>query len=101
MSVNYPKVTNLLKHRINFVRPLIHTEIDFIGHLWIEDGNEMKKMYILIFTYFNVTAIHIELVEDMFAHSVILAFVKVFNLYGVPIHIYTLTMHIHLLLAVA
>lgn len=43
ISFNYPKVTNLPKHRVNFVRPFILAGIDFTEHLWIEDDNEMKK----------------------------------------------------------
>lgn len=46
-------------------------------------------MYILIFTRFNVRAVHIELIKYMSAHAVILAFVRFFHLYGVPTHIYS------------
>ena len=47
----YPKVTNLPKHRVNFVKPFHHTGIDFTGHLWDREREEMK-IYILIFTFF-------------------------------------------------
>lgn len=46
-------------------------------------------MYILLFTCLNIRAVHLELVNDMSTHSVVLALVRFFNLYGVPTHIYS------------
>lgn len=46
-------------------------------------------MYILLFTCLNIRAVHLELVNDMSTHSVVLAMVRFFNLYGVPTHIYS------------
>ena len=63
--------------------------IDFTGHLWIQVEGERKKMYILLFTCLNIIVIHLELVKDMSTHSVILALVRFFNLYGVSLHIYS------------
>ena len=92
----YPKVTNLLKHRVNFVRSFLHTGIDFTGHLRIQVEGDRKKIYILLFTYQNIRTIHQELVKDMPIHSVVLALVQFFYLYRVPSHI--LTMRVSLLL---
>lgn len=89
ISFKYPKVTNLPKHRVNFVRPYLHNGIDFTGHLWIQVEGERRKMYILLFTCLNIRAVHLELVNDMSTHSVVLAMVRFFNLYGVPTHIYS------------
>ena len=88
ISFKYPKITNLPKHRVNFVRPFLHTGIDFTGHLWIKVKGERKR-FILLFTYLNIRAIHLELVKDMSTHSVTLALVLFFNLFGVPSHIYS------------
>ena len=63
--------------------------IDFTGHLWIQVEGERKKMYILLFTCHNIRAIHQELVKDISIHSVILALVQFFNLYGIPSYIYS------------
>lgn len=49
----------------------------------------MQKMYILIFACFNVRAIHLELVEHISVHFVVLALVRFFNVHGVPSHIYS------------
>ena len=46
-------------------------------------------MYLLIFTCFNIRAIHIELVKDMSTHSFILALIRFTNIYGIPFHIYS------------
>lgn len=40
ISFKFPKVTNLPQHRVNFVRPYLHTGIDFTGHLWIQVEGE-------------------------------------------------------------
>ena len=70
------------------MRLFLHTRIDLTGHLWIQVEGERKKMYILLFTCLNIRAIHLKLIKDMSIHSVILALVRFFNLYGVPSHIY-------------
>ena len=90
LALRYPKMTNLPKHRVNFVKPFMHTGVDFTGHLFVKnDLNENVKMYILIFTCLNVRAIHIELVPDMSTRSFILAFLRFVNLYGVPSYLYS------------
>ena len=63
------------------MRPFLHFGIDFTGHLWIQVEGERQKMYILLFTSFNIRAIHLELV-NMFTYSVVLALVLFFNLYS-------------------
>ena len=90
LAFRYPRMTNLPKHRVNFVRPFNHTGVDFTGHLWIKnEADENVKMYLLIFTCMNVRAIHIELVPDMSTHSFVLAFLRFVNLYGVPSFVYS------------
>ena len=73
---------------VNFVNPFHHMGLELTGHLWVWEGEEMK-MYLLIITCFNVRAIHLELVNDMSTHSVVLAIVRFFNIYRVPSHIYS------------
>ena len=67
------------------MRPFLHTRIDFIGHLWMQEEGERKKMYILLFTCLNIRAIS----ELVMSTSVIFALVRVFILYGVPSLIYS------------
>ena len=68
LSYHYPKMTNLPKHRANFIKPFMHTGVDFTGHLFVKNEfGENSTMYLLIFTCLNVRAIHIELVPDMSA----------------------------------
>ena len=89
LSFKYPKVTNLPKHRVNFIKPFKHTGIDYTSHVWVKDGKGLKKYYLLIFTCLNVRAIHIELIEDMSTHSLILALIRFCNIFGTPSHIYS------------
>ena len=90
LALKYPKMTNLPKHRVNLVKPFLHTGVDFTGHLFVKnEKDENVKMYILIFTCLNVRAIHIELLPDMTTHSFVLAFLRFVNLYGVPAFLYS------------
>ena len=90
LSYRYPKMTNLPKHRVNFIKPFMHTGVDFTGHLFVKNElNENVKMYILIFTCLNVRAVHIELVPDMSTQSFVLAFLRFVNLYGIPSFLYS------------
>ena len=83
-------MTNLPKHRVNFIKPYMHTGVDFTGHLFVKNEfGENSKMYLLIFTCLNVRAVHIELVPDMSAQSFVLAFLRFVNLYGVPSYLYS------------
>ena len=89
LSFKYPKVTNLPKHRVNFIKPFQHTGIDYTGSIFVKDSKGFKKMYLLIFTCLNVRAVHIELMPDMETHSLVLAIIRFTNLYGVPSHLYS------------
>ena len=89
LSFKYPKVTNLPKHRVNFVKPFLHTGIDYTGSIFVKDSKGFKKMYLLVFTCLNVRAVHIELVPDMNTVSLVLAIIRFTNIYGVPSHIYS------------
>ncbi|CAL4117170.1 unnamed protein product, partial [Meganyctiphanes norvegica] len=65
LSYRYPKVTNLPKHRVNFVRPYLHVGVDFTGHIMVREGKTEKKMYLLLFTCLNIRSVHMELLPDM------------------------------------
>ena len=89
LTFKYPKVTNLPKHRVNLIKPFLHTGIDYTGHVWVKDDEGVSKMYMLIFNCLNIRAVHIELVKDMSTHSFILALIRFTNIYGIPSHIYS------------
>merc|ERR1712055_1278249 len=89
LSFRYPKVTNLPKHRVNLIRPYLHTGVDYTGHIFVKDGNEERKMYMLIFTCLNIRANHIELVPDMSTNQFVLALCRFSNEYGILSHIYS------------
>ena len=59
LAFRYPRMMNLPKHRVNLVKPFLHTGVDFTGHLWVKNKEgELVKMYILLFTCLNVCAVH-------------------------------------------
>ena len=89
LSFNYPKVTNLPKHRVNMVRPYLHVGVDFTGHIVIKEGKKERKFYLLIFTCLAIRAIHLELLPDMSTSQFVLAMVRFTNQYGIPTHVYS------------
>ena len=90
LSFRYQRMMNLPKHRVNLVKQIQHTGVDFTGHLWVKnEEGEIVKMHILLFTCLNVRAVHIELVPDMSTHQFVLAFSRFTNVYGIPSHLYS------------
>ena len=89
LAFKYPKITNLPKNRVNFIKPFKQTGIDYTGHVWVKQGENSKKMSILIFTCLNVRAIHIEFVEDMSTAAFVQALIRFSNIYGAPSYIYS------------
>ena len=89
LAFKYPKVTNLPKHRVNLIKPFLHTGIDYTGHVWVKDDEGVSKMYMLIYTCLNIRAVHIELVKDMNTHSFILTLIRFTNIHRIPSHIYS------------
>lgn len=81
----YPKIMNLLKHRVNLVRPFLHTELDYTVHLWVHKQDQL----ILIFICLEVRAVHLELLEDMSVHSFITVFIQFLNMWDIPSHQYS------------
>lgn len=64
-AFEYPKMTNYAYDRVNFVRPFLYTGIDFTGHIFVKFGDQIVKMYILVFTCLNIRPIHLELLPSM------------------------------------
>ena len=82
-------VASLPAPRADFEVSFQHTGVDFTGHVWVKDGSSDRKMYLLIFTYMNVRAVHIEVVPDMSVLSFFQALARFTNQYGVPRAIYS------------
>lgn len=88
-SIKYPKRTDFVGDRVNFVTPFRHTGVDFTGHFYVKLGETTVKMYLLIFTCLNIRAVHLELVPSMNTADFLLAFIKFINIYNVPFSIYS------------
>jgi hypothetical protein len=88
-SFKYPKVTDFVADRVNFVKPFQHTGVDFTGHLYVKYGNAVIKMYVLIFTCLNIRAIHLELLPSMSTSDFLMAFVRFTNVHGIPNNLYS------------
>ena len=85
----YPKRTDFVADRVNFVTPFRYTGVDYTGHFFVKFGSEIQKMYLLIFTCLNIRAVHIELVQSMSTADFLLAFIKFVNIYNMPKSLYS------------
>ena len=88
-SFRYPKVCNLPRSRVNFIRAFREVGIDYTGHIWVQSGEGSIKFYLLVFTCLHIRAIHIEIVDSMSTKSFIQALIRFINSYGVPSCIYS------------
>lgn len=88
-AFKYPKMTNYIADKVNFVRPYLYTGIDFTGHIFVKLGDKIVKMYLLVFTCLNVRAIHLELLPSMSCLDFLLALTRFSNMYGIPDAIYS------------
>ena len=88
-SFKYPKRTDYIGDRVNFVKPFLHTGIDYTGHFFVKMGDETVKMYLLLFVCLNIRAIHMELLPDMTTANFLLAFIRFSNKYCIPDSVYS------------
>ena len=90
LAFSYPKMTNLPKERVSFIKPFSNTAIDYTGHLFVEDANgDMKKMYIVLYTCLAIRCIHLDLVPDLGLKSFLQSFRRFCSTYCVPDSLYT------------
>lgn len=89
LPYRYPKRTDYLSDRVNFVRPFEHVGVDYTGHFFVKLGENVQKMYLLLYTCLNVRAVHLDLVQSMNTSDFLLSFVKFTSLYGLPSSIYS------------
>ena len=88
-SFKYPKRTDYVSDRVNFITPFMHTGVDYTGHFFVKINNAITKFYLLIFTCLNIRAIHLELVPSMSTADFLLAFIKFCNFHGTPKSLYS------------
>lgn len=90
LAFDYPKMTNLPKERVRFIKPFSNTAIDYTGHIFVEDSNgDMKKMYIVLYTCLAIRCIHLDLVPDLGLKSFLQSFRRFCSTYCVPVSLYT------------
>ena len=64
LSLCYPRMTDLPHDRVNLVRPYLNVGVDHTGVIYVKEGEEEVKYYLLILTCLCTRAIHIDLLPD-------------------------------------
>lgn len=78
------------EERVKFVKPFLHTAIDYTGPLHVFDINkDSYKVYIALYTCMAIRAIHLELVTDLTTKSFIESFKRFCNAQTLPQSVYT------------
>ena len=89
-AFKYPSPTALPADRVNIVHPFHTIGIDYTGHFFVYDDNDLEtKKYILIFTCMNTRAIHLEVLPNMTVSEFVMAFIRFSNRYGIPKVVYS------------
>jgi len=88
-AFRYPKTNDYMSNRVNFLTPYQHTGVDYTGHIYVKQGSQLCKMFLLVFTCLNIRAVHLELLPDMTCQNFLLAFVRFCNIYGIPSTVYS------------
>ena len=91
LAYKYPKVADMPKHQMNLVKPFNHVGVNYTGHFWVKDevSGSKFRMFILIFTCLNITAVHFEQLPDMSTKNFVLAFQRFCNMYSLPQILYS------------
>ncbi|KAF0305677.1 hypothetical protein FJT64_022742 [Amphibalanus amphitrite] len=90
LAFSYPKLTDLPKERVRFLKPFHDTAIDYTGHIFVKDDNgEMKKVYIVLYTDLAIRSVHLDVVPDLTVKSFIQSFSRFCSIYRVPHTLYT------------
>ncbi|KAF0298900.1 hypothetical protein FJT64_003757 [Amphibalanus amphitrite] len=90
LAFSYPKLTDLPKERVRFLKSFHDTAIDYTGHIFVKDDNgEMKKVYIVLYTDLAIRSVHLDVVPDLTVKSFIQSFSRFCSIYRVPHTLYT------------
>ena len=88
-SFRYPRPNSFVGDRVNFVKPFNYTGIDYTAHFMVKFGENIVKMYLLLFTCLNTRAVHLDLVPSLNCEHFLLSFSKFCNLYTIPAKIFS------------
>lgn len=89
LPYRYPKPTDFVGDKVNFIRSFENTGVDFTGHFFVKLSNSFVKLYLIIFTCLSIRAVHLEIVPDMTTKSSLSAFVRFSNRFGFPKCLYS------------
>ena len=85
----YPKSHDLPADRVNYIRPFRNVGVDYTGFLTVRFGNEVSKMYILLYTCLNVRAVFLDLVPSMSNKHFLQSLIRFCNLFSMPKTLYS------------
>ena len=90
VSCNLPKLTNLPRERVQFIKPYDNLAIDYTGHIYVaNDQGEKVKVYIVLYTCLALRCVHIDVVPDLTVLSFLHLFKRFCSRFSTPSSIFT------------
>ena len=86
----YPYMADLPKCRAAIDEPpFSHCGVDIFGHVFIKQGRQRIKRWVVLFTCMTIRCVHLEVVEDCETNAFINAVRRFVNRRGCPTNIYS------------
>ena len=82
-----PKMSAWPNKKISRSPPFSYTGLDYIGPLYVKDGEERTKVWICLFTCAVVRAVHLEIVMDLTPEEFLMSLRRFIARRGTPIEI--------------
>ena len=79
-----PEMPPYPKERVTAAAPFSFTGLDYLGPLYIKDGQNSKKVWVCLFTCMVVRAVHLEVVADMTSEQFIMCLKRFISRRGKP-----------------
>ena len=79
-----PNMAPYPPQRVEESPPFSYTGLDYLGPLYVKVGTEASKIWVCLFTYLAVRAIHLEIIRDMTANQFLLCLRRFIARHGKP-----------------
>ena len=79
---SYPKPTDYINDHVNFSKSFRYTYL-------CEEGDSSVKMYIVIFTWLNIRAYHLEIVPSLSCQDFLKRFIQICSAHTIPKKIFS------------
>ena len=88
-SFKYPKTTDFIKDKLDFVKPWQNVGVDYAGPIYLKFELKVIKSYLLVFMCLGFRAINIEFLLSMTCKDFLIALIRFCNAQSMPESLYS------------